>query len=355
MARNYPVRHNKTAAPIVLTDDSLTAAGGGEYTVSDASRVLKAGDTMTGDLKVVKANARVGIGTATPQAPLDVSWDQNNSYNTVGWFNIPLLNTGNRVLFGVGKSLVADGYGWMGYFYAASAADRALEWGHSGTTALLSLAKSGLFKIINNNLVLPKGSGFGIQVDSVGTPSWGWRDLICAIDPKATSLGTPTRTVYRGTIYAYAFTAGDVADFDGFHIPHDYVPGSDLYVHVHWSHNGTAISGTAAFEVTMSYAKGHNQANFSAEVTQTISVATPDIATVPQYRHRVDEVKASTAGGGAGLHNTTDIEVDGLLIGYVKLTSLPTITGGSLFIHTVDIHYQSSNMATKQRAPNFYT
>lgn len=321
---------------------------------SSSPWVLKAGDTMTGDLKVVKANARMGIGTASPQAPLDVSWDQNNAYNTVGWFNIPLLSTGNRVLFGVGKSLVADGYGWMGYYYAAAAADRTLEWGHSGTTALVSLAKSGLLKIISNNLVLPKTSGYGIQVDPAN-PSFGWRDLTYAIDPKATGLGTPTRTLYRGTIYGYAFTVGDLADFDGFHIPHDYLPGSDLYVHVHWSHNGTAISGSAVFEVTMTYAKGHNQANFPAEVTQTITVATPDIATVPQYRHRVDEVQASTPGGSATLHNTSNIEVDGLLIGYIKLVTLPTITGGNLFIHTVDIHYQSTNMATKQKAPNFYT
>lgn len=50
MARNYPVRHNKSTSPIVLTDASLVDAGGGEHTVSDASRVAKAGDTMTGGL-----------------------------------------------------------------------------------------------------------------------------------------------------------------------------------------------------------------------------------------------------------------------------------------------------------------
>lgn len=208
-------------------------------------------------------------------------------------------------------------------------------------------------ELATGNLVLPKTSGVGIKVDPA-SPSYGWRDLICAIDPKATGGGSPSRVVYRGTIYGYSFIAGDVADFDGFHIPHDYVPGTDLYVHVHWSHNGTAIAGTAAFEVTMTYAKGHNQANFPAEVTQTITVATPDIATVPQYRHRVDEVKASQAGGSATLHNTTDIEVDGLLLGYIKIITLPTITGGNLFIHTVDLHYQSMNMATKNKSPSFY-
>lgn len=226
----------------------------------------------------------------------------------------------------------------------------------TNTTEVLRLRNATKnVEIATGNLVLPKTSGVGIKVDPAA-PTFGWRDLTCAIDPRATGTGTPVRTLYRGTIYQYAFTAGDIADFDdGFHIPHDYVPGTDLYVHVHWSHNGTAISGSAVFEITMTYAKGHNQANFGPEVTQTITVATPDIATVPQYRHRGDEVQASTAGGSATRHNTTDIEVDGMFLGYIKLVTLPTVTGGSLFVHTVGIHYQSSNMATKGRAPNFYT
>lgn len=222
-----------------------------------------------------------------------------------------------------------------------------------GTAGHLKLMTGGGYTSVGGDMVVPKTSGVGIRVDPT-TPTFGWRDLTCAIDPKATGAGSPARTLYRGTIYGYAFGVGDLADFDGFHIPHDYLPGSDIFVHVHWSHNGTAISGTAAFEVTMTYAKGHNQANFPAEVTQTITVATPNIATVPQYRHRVDEVQASQAGGSATLHNTTDLEVDGLMLGYIKLITLPAITGGSLFIHTVDIHYQSTNMATKQKSPSFY-
>lgn len=38
MARNYPVRHNKSTSPIVLTDASLVDAGCGEHTVSDAAQ-----------------------------------------------------------------------------------------------------------------------------------------------------------------------------------------------------------------------------------------------------------------------------------------------------------------------------
>jgi hypothetical protein len=57
----------------------------------------------------------------------------------------------------------------------------------------------------------------------------------------------------------------------------------------------------------------------------------------------------------ATLTDRDEIEVDGLILCTVKLTSLPTIGGGGkLFIHTCDIHYQSTNMATKGKAPEFY-
>ncbi len=39
----------------------------------------------------------------------------------------------------------------------------------------------------------------------------------------------------------------------------------------------------------------------------------------------------------------------------LKLTTLPTICGGGkLFIHTCDIHYQSTNLGTVNGAPNYY-
>jgi hypothetical protein len=69
MVRNYPIRHTKSTAPIVLTDDSLVDAGGGEHTVADASKVAKTGDTMTGGLVLIDgANLTIGGGTALTKA-----------------------------------------------------------------------------------------------------------------------------------------------------------------------------------------------------------------------------------------------------------------------------------------------
>lgn len=204
-----------------------------------------------------------------------------------------------------------------------------------------------------NMLILPKTSGYGIKVDTT-TPTYPWADIIGDISPKTTGAGTPVRTNYNGNIAGFAFVANDIVDLV-FHMPHDYVPGSDIFLHVHWSHNGTAITGNVVFTHYSTYAKGHNQANFPAEVTGTITYNTTNIATTPQYRHRVDELQLSTAGGSASMLNTTDLEVDGLVLITLKLTTLPTITGGNLFIHTADLHYQSTGIGTKAKAPDFWT
>lgn len=114
-------------------------------------------------------------------------------------------------------------------------------------------------------------------------------------------------------------------------------------------------SGIQSFQCDYTYAKGHNQAAFPAEKQQTISYATVNVATTPQYQHRIDEVQISQSGGSATRLDSAAFEVDGLVLLSVTLTSLPTITAGNLFIHCIDLHYQTTGVPTKAKAPNFYT
>jgi hypothetical protein len=209
---------------------------------------------------------------------------------------------------------------------------------------VLGLSSSG-------TITLPSSTTAGIQVD-LASPAYTWRDIIGNVEPKATGAGSPTRSSYAGgNLGAYSFIANDVCDFV-FHIPHDYVIGTDVYFHVHWSHTGTTTSGNAVFDIYHDYAKGHNQANFPAEKNVTITYDTVDITTTPRYRHRVDEVIISGASATASLMDRDDIEPDGLLRVTLKLTTLPTLGGGGkLFIDTCDIHYQSSNIGTRISTP----
>lgn len=205
-------------------------------------------------------------------------------------------------------------------------------------------------------MVLPKEQATGIKVDDE-TPTWGWRDLIGYMIVDSSGANAASLVPFDGgLVRRWAFSATDKEDFE-YHIPHDYVPGSDLFIHFHWAHNGTAINGPIVATLAYTYAKGHNQANFSAEKTTTITYNTVNIATTPRIRHRIEETPLSTPGGSATLLNTNDIEPDGVIGLNFTMTTIPSISGGSPnlpFVFFVDVHYQSTNMATKQRSPNFY-
>jgi hypothetical protein len=205
---------------------------------------------------------------------------------------------------------------------------------------------------VYDTLVLPKTSGKGIKVDTA-TPTWPWKDKEGVLNYQ--SVFPAALNIYQGTVRDYSFSVSDEVD-GKFHIPHDYAPGTDIFIHVHWSHIGTTITGNFSGNFKHTYAKGHNQAAFPAEKTVVLTYATVNIATTPQRQHRIDEVQLSTAGGSATLMDTALLEPDGLILANWIQTAIPTITGTiqEPFIHFIDLHYQSTGVGTKAKAPNFF-
>lgn len=201
-----------------------------------------------------------------------------------------------------------------------------------------------------NNLVIRKEPGYGIKVDRAN-PQFGWHDLLGPIHVDQNTGGVrPTWATYRNGLMAWAFAVNDQV-FCEFHLPHDYAPGTDLFIHAHWSHNSAAVtSGNVTWKFDASYAKGHNQASFSSPIT----VGSATTAPTQQYRHMITEFQLSSVGGSNGLLDTNIIEVDGMLMCRVYL-SANTMTGGAEpFLHYVDVHYQSTGVTTKNKAPDFY-
>lgn len=226
-------------------------------------------------------------------------------------------------------------------------------------TGDFSSTGTGSFSTVSasDGLILPKTSGKGVRVD-VASPTFPWRDIIGDVTPKTIGANAAVQSALIGGSYrAWFYDPGDINDMV-FHMPHDYAPGTDLYIHLHWTHNGTAISGNLVVTFGITYAKGHDQASFTAEVAPVLSVSTPNITSVPRYRHRIDEIQISASGGAAGKLNSDLLEVDGLILVGLTTTTVPTITGGSpnlpAFL-TLDLHYQSTNIGTKQKAPPFWT
>lgn len=206
----------------------------------------------------------------------------------------------------------------------------------------------------SDGFTMSKTSGEGIKVD-VATPTFPWADLLGHITYRGIGAADPAWATYQGTIKQFQFAVNDES-FLEFHIPHDYVPGSDIYIHAHWSHNYTTVTGgSVTWSFAVSAAKGHNQAAFPAETACPVT----QNASTTQYQHMIAEVQLSSSSPSASQINNSLLEPDTLILVKVHLgANAITVSGGGVpdpFLHFVDIHYQSTGIGTKQKAPNFYT
>lgn len=220
-----------------------------------------------------------------------------------------------------------------------------------GTTWVTFVNKAG--DTMEGSLSLPKASGEGLKVNG----TYGWKDLTGDISPKSSGPDAPILATIIGNIRGFAYQAADQGEAS-FHLPHDYAPGTDLFIHAHWCHNGTNISGSISIALEVTYAKGHSGGSFHTPVTTAITVSSLNITNTPQYSHRVDEIQVSNNGGSSSMLNTAIIEPDGLILVNYKTNTIPTISGSASrnepFLLSFDLHYQSTGMATKNKSPNFY-
>lgn len=201
-----------------------------------------------------------------------------------------------------------------------------------------------------NGIYIPKSASVGIKIDETA-PDWGWHDLhgVPLFDPN--NVNNPSMVNYIGAISQLQMDVGDEFTVN-MHIPHDYAVGTDLYIHTHWSHNVLGVtSGGVIFDIDGTYAKGHNQAAFGTPISVTINAT----ASTTRYQHMVSEVQFSNNGGTAGLLDSAEVEVDGILFFKLSLTANSMDGGAKPFLHFLDLHYQSTGVATKQKAPDFYT
>jgi hypothetical protein len=299
--------------------------------------------------------------TAIPPAPIRDPW---GSYTWEDWFRL-IRNRATESLTSVS---------WSGIDFTGSNITSILNRKHNDLTNIQGGTSAEYYHLtsanysnltggtptfnslyLNDNLILPKTSGEGIKVDPT-SPTFGWKDLLGDVVPKTAGLGAPTLAVFRDNLRWFNYAAADDLDIL-FHIPHDYVQGTDMHLHVHWAHNGTNISGSISASVYASYAKGHQQENFPSQITATLTVGSLNITNTPQYHHRVDEIQISSSGGSSSTFNTDLIEPDGVVLIHFNVDTIPTITGGTgkPFIFAIDLHYQSTGLATKNKTPNFYS
>lgn len=204
------------------------------------------------------------------------------------------------------------------------------------------------------NIMVPSQQNKGVKVDSLGTPSFGWHDLHGQLTWSDNEVDSATLQAYNGFIKQLKFSENKNVNVC-FHLPHDYNIGSDLFFHVHWSHASSTVTGgsvTWAFE--MVGAKGHNQGAFFAP--KTISIV--HNASTTQYQHMIAETSMSVSGGSLTEIDTDTLEPDYMIFGRLYLDSndiTDSVIQPDVFVHFVDLHYQSTAVPTKNKTPNFWT
>ena len=211
---------------------------------------------------------------------------------------------------------------------------------------------------IPNGKTFPKTQNKGIKIDT-DAPDFGWHDLhgIPLFNPDDPN--KPTVQVFLGGVSCCNFAEGQQMTYR-FHVPHDYAMGTDIFVHVHWAHKSDVVTGgslTWAFE--SAYAKGPQQLgeSFFDATTKTTSVV-QTLTETQKHFHYVAEASMSIAGGSATQIDTARIEPDGMFLVRCYLDSNDIITSDlstvNPFNFFVDLHYQSTGIATKNREPNFW-
>ena len=171
----------------------------------------------------------------------------------------------------------------------------------------------------------------------------GWKDLTSELVSRGGS-SAPALALFRGNIYAYRFASNSVDQlYSTFHIPHDYAPGTALYIHIHWSDASASPTGVVRWGFEYTFAKGHGQEAFP--VTNTVYV---EQASTGSYKHMVAEISAGIL--------STAAEVDGLMLVRIfrDAAHANDTCPASVFAFACDIHYQTDRVATLNRSPNFY-
>lgn len=193
-------------------------------------------------------------------------------------------------------------------------------------------------------MTIPQINAAQVDVDSLytfdGSPGWG--DILGPFTGAKTTAATdPAWAVFRNGVYTYSFSQNTMNElWLQFHLPHDYVAGTVIYPHIHWSTAGTN-TGVVRWGFEYTAAKGYSQEAFPATTTAYVEQA----ATGTAYTHMIGEVSLADA------IPTTHLEPDSIIMVRVFRDAAhanDTCTDAA-FGFMCDLHYQKSGISTKNR------
>jgi hypothetical protein len=170
----------------------------------------------------------------------------------------------------------------------------------------------------------------------------GWNDILADIGAgRGIGVNAPTWTGLRDGLYGYAFAAAQMNEiWLNLHITHDYMWGSKVWPHVHWTTAGTD-TGVVRWGVEYSFARGYGVDAFPASTTIYIEQAASGTA----YTHMIAE---PAEADGILL---PDAEPDGIIMCRVFRDGAhadDTCTDAAFGLFA-DLHFQSDGYFTNER------
>ncbi len=173
-------------------------------------------------------------------------------------------------------------------------------------------------------------------------PRFGWHDILGAPIVRGVGANDPTFEQINATPFnAYNFAVNDQMWF-AYHVPHDYVPNTDILLHAHWLPDGTD-SNPVRWEWTYTYAPGFNQLAYNLTGTTVFKEQTVGGT---QYQSYTTESDLLTLG---------ITEPDGIIYTRVRrITNGAVDNTDGIYLLTADVHYQSTGRPTAGRQPDFY-
>lgn len=206
----------------------------------------------------------------------------------------------------------------------------------------------------DDSISFPKVKGKGIFIEDEGS----WVDIIGAINPK--TLGTTAAVLlpFKGEVKSWGHYAGSTGHLV-YHIPHNYIVGSKVYLHTHWSHNGMNIQGKLKINYEISYGRRTiPNSPFAANITTSFLLEDLNITDYPQYSHHLEDLLIAESSGSGTKLDADIIEPDGLIIVNYEIDTIPSIDGSEVenipYIHTFDLHIQTNIIGTINKDPDFW-
>jgi len=106
-------------------------------------------------------------------------------------------------------------------------------------TQIKDLATEQTTQLTDDWFVMQTAAGVTKKVKATNMKLAGYEDVLFIPTEVPNGSSAPTLTTFRGSLKSTAFTGTGTTIqeiFGAIHLPHNYVPGTDIYLHIHWSH-----------------------------------------------------------------------------------------------------------------------